>query len=476
MTEEEQSNERDKEIEELIERGFYIKESTGEVVGFNANFFADYIKNRLPILYAKDGYFYIYKKGVWMKKEDNDIFTLLRKILQEPRFGVWKRRREEEYIAALKREVYYSKDMNPYKHIINMKNGVFDLNKLQFLPHDPKYLSSIQIPVDYVEDAQCPRFIQYMDEVFEGDIERRDVAQEWYGYAMTTETKAQKALILYGSGGNGKGVFTEVLSMLIGEDNISHIPLNELNKGFSRVCLFNKTANISNENESDGKVFNTQYFKAIVGQDTINAEQKGKPVFSFKPTAKLILSMNNLPATKDKSKGYYRRLAILNFTAQFDEENSDKDLKKKLEEEMSGIFLWAIEGLKRLRKNDYKFSKCENMERTVKEYEIEQNPMIAFFNECLEKEEDPEYREDNKVIYNTFKNWAQKNGHNGYAGISNQRFWREFKTTAKAKGYQCEGGRSNALRYYTGVKVVGEYKVAVRQRPKRGSMSHLFQD
>lgn len=59
------------------------------------------------------------------------------------------------------------------------------------------------------------------------------------------------------------------------------------------VWIYNKTANISNENETEGKGFNTQYFKSIVGEDTINAEQKNKPVFSFKPTAKIVMSMNN---------------------------------------------------------------------------------------------------------------------------------------------------------------------------------------
>ena len=183
------------EIEELVERGFGIKESNGEIFNFNANFFADYINNRIDILYAKDGFFYIYGKGVWVKKEDIEILTMLRDILQEPRFGVWSKRREEEYIVALKREVFYSGELNPFRNIINMKNGVFDLETFKFKPHDKKYLSTIQIPVEHKEDAKCPRFLQYTSEVFGGDKERIAVAQEWYGYSLTTETKAQKALI-----------------------------------------------------------------------------------------------------------------------------------------------------------------------------------------------------------------------------------------------------------------------------------------
>ena len=90
---------------------------------------------------------------------------------------------------------------------------------------------------------------------------QQKLAQEWAGYLLTAETKAQKALLLYGSGANGKGVFIDLISECIGEENISNIPLNELHRGFSRICLLNKLANISSENETNGKSINTQYFK-----------------------------------------------------------------------------------------------------------------------------------------------------------------------------------------------------------------------
>ena len=83
-----------KTIDALEKRGFTIDEKTGKVDGFNANFFARYIEDNLDILYSKDGYFYIYKDGVWKKHDVNDIYKLLRDILQEPRYGVWSRRIE----------------------------------------------------------------------------------------------------------------------------------------------------------------------------------------------------------------------------------------------------------------------------------------------------------------------------------------------------------------------------------------------
>lgn len=451
---------------ELYDRGFSF-DKDGKIIHFNANFFATFISNKYYFIYKGDGFFYEYQEdeGVWEQVDIKELKAFLYGELQEPRHGVWSTKRETEYIEALKRMVYEPRELNEHRHLINMKNGMFDLESLELIPHNPEYLSSIQIPVTYDEDADCERYKQYLDEVFEGDKERITKAIEWYGYCISTDTKAQKALILYGGGSNGKGIFTDILGKIVGDKNLSHIPLNELHKGFSRATLFGKTVNISTENEMGGKSFNTQYFKAITGEDIINAEFKNKPVFTFKPTAKMVISMNNLPQTKDKSDGYYRRLDFLPFTRHFSEEDKDRDLKAKLESELSGIFNLAIEGLVRLRSNGYKFSSCGASDNLLAEYKQELNPIMTFFDECVEISES-DFREDNKVIYGGFKGWAEENGHKGYSGISSQRFWRDFHAEVKRRNIIVQKGRSDSFRYHTGIKIVGD-ALTVTQRRKR---------
>jgi putative DNA primase/helicase len=454
--------ENEEEKNQLQERGFIVDVEKGKISGFNANIFAEFIKANYDLIYTKEGSFYGYRDGKWSKKDDNRVLVVLRNVLQKPRFGVWTLKREKEYVAAIKRTLYYEGEMNPYRGYVNLLNGMFDLEGFQLVEHQPEFYSTIQIPIEFTPDAQCLLFLEFLEQVFEGDKQRIDIAQEWIGYLLSPEMKAQKALILYGTGANGKGVFVDTVSTLIGEDNISHIPLNELNKGFSRVCLHNKSANISSENETDGKGFNTQYLKSIVGEDMIHAEQKNKPVFSFRPTAKIVLAMNNLPFTRDRSRGYYRRLSILNFSAYFSEEQRDKDLKQKLQEELPGIFLWALEGLKRLRENNYNFSICDSMQNILRQYEREQNPILEFCEECIEHTGDDSHREDNKVIYTAFREWAANNGLRFYSNISSQKFWREFETCMRELGYNCKKGKSNALRYHTGIRVVRAHTVENR--------------
>ncbi|WP_238882324.1 phage/plasmid primase, P4 family [Clostridium sp. YIM B02551] len=447
----------DEHLEKARKMGMILNKQTGEVEYFSANKFAEYVSKTSYLKYHKQE-FIKYEFGKWTEVDEMRVFKRLREVLHRYNDDIWNTKLEKEYVEALKRTVLINIELNSYKRYINMLNGMYDLEEHILVQHNPEFYSSIQIPIPYDENAECPMFMKFLDDCFQGDEESKILAQEWAGYLLTAETKAQKALILYGEGANGKGVFIDIMSYLIGQENISSIPLNELHKGFSRVCLYNKLANISNENECNGNSFNTQYFKAITGEDVITAEQKNKPVFEFKPTVKLVFSTNNLPHTKDTSYGFMRRLSILHFRNTVKEENRDRDLKEKLKLEAQGIFRWAVEGLKRLRENNFKFSECTTSNEVIKQYEKDLNPMVLFFEECIRKAK-VDHREDRRIIYNSFRVWAEANGMEGYAKISTQRFWKKFQEQAKALNYNCTLGRSNTFRYCTNVKVVGEYRV-----------------
>ncbi|WP_430885864.1 DNA primase family protein [Fusibacter sp. JL216-2] len=441
---------------DLYDRGFLIDED-GEVAKFNANYYAIYIKKNYNLIYGSDGHFYSFDEGVWKQVPKFELLQFLRDELQEPRFGVWNSRREEEYLKALMRELYLIGEFNEHRHLINMQNGMFDTETLELKDHNPDWYSTIQLPIEYDPEAKCPKFLTFLDQIFDGDKELVELAQQWFGYCMSMETKAQKALILYGSGGNGKGVFTDILSQVVGEENIAHVPLNELHKGFSRVTLYGKTLNLSSENEMGGKSMNTQYFKAITGEDTITAEQKGKPVFSFRPTAKIVASTNNMPSTRDRSDGYFRRLSMIPFVKSFRGKKQDKHLRDKLLEELPGIFNWAVEGLVSLKENEYQFVASKASEDLLESYRLEMSPMMVFFEECIDHDEEG-HRESNKQIYNFFKKWSEDNGHSGYANISNKKFWREFEAEADRLGYKWESKRTGSFRYHTGIRIKKEFR------------------
>lgn len=160
---------------------------------------------------------------------------------------------------------------------------------------------------------------------------------------------------------------------MCGKKNVSHVAMNELNQPFARAELVGKLLNVSSENEFSEKGLNTQQIKSITAGDAIRVE------FSYHPVCKLLFAMNTLPATLDKSHGFFRRLVIVPFRKVFKGSEADRMLLEKLLAELPGIFNFAMEGLKRLRANDFEFSSSDAIEQAVANYKSEQNPRYHLY-------------------------------------------------------------------------------------------------
>lgn len=229
---------------------------------------------------------------------------------------------------------------------------------------------------------------------------------------------------------------------------------------FSRAELQNKVLNISAENEApNGKPYNSQYIKSISSGDEIKAEFKGKDVFSFSPFCKLLFAVNTLPNFNDKTYGFLRRIKIIPFKQCFSVSDGTADihLEEKLTEELSGIFNWAVEGLKRLRNNDYKFSPCKAMDEELKKYNELINPYVAFWDECIiYTPNNEEEKVSKKNFYDGYKLWCIRNNHLNAAKVSARKFWIDInevlvqKKLTAFKFKKTDGG----TRFVLGVKFI----------------------
>lgn len=440
----------------LMKMGFVFKEN-GDVKDFNGNIYASQIMEDYALLYSRDGTFYYYFEGVYNSTSDTELKNELMHDFDDNAPNMWKPSYERLYMESLKHKVFYAGQMNENKDFINLKNGMLQLSTMKLFEHAKDYYSTVQLPFEYDPDASCEQFQNYLVSVFEGDEERIRLLQEWFGYLLTCETKAQKALVLYGSGSNGKGVCSSIIEALVGRENISYASLADLSNQFVRATLFDKQLVMCSENEISS--FNTQYFKQIVGGDTcITASHKNKKPFEFFPYCKVVMSTNNLPDTRDRTDGFYRRLQFIHFSKYFNESEKDVNLTEKLKTELPGILNWALIGLQRLRENDYRFSPCKSSERLLHEYRVEQNPFLEFVSECLNVDT-PQSREDNRIVYNSFKDWCHQNGHHRFANISSKKFWREFDNAMILSGHEPpERKNSGNRRYCVGITVKKDYR------------------
>jgi putative DNA primase/helicase len=239
--------------------------------------------------------------------------------------------------------------------------------------------------------------------------EEMSLMQEIFGYLLIPVNKAQKSFVFVGAPNAGKSTLLSIAQeILLGSDNVSNIPWQSLSDRFKTAELFGKLANIFADLPSKS-VDDNGMFKALTGEDYITAERKNKDPFSFRPYARLLFSCNEIPKNYgDRSDGFYRRLVIIRFDKSVPAKKRDPNLREKLAVECDGIFMWALEGLKRLMANSYLFSETDRTKAELQRYRVESNSALLFLDECCEVAEDGEcVRED---LFQTYREYCFKNG------------------------------------------------------------------
>jgi len=428
----------------LVDMGLVFNEESGKPT-FNPNIFAEFFLEQHQLLICEGKMFYEYQKGVWRPLPEYSLTRRIRELFQSVQKNIYRSWIGVQAIEILKLAATESQEMDTHKHLINLSSDMLNTNTLELIPHDSKYLSTTQIPLAYDPEARCERFEKFVDEIMEGDDERVAVTQELVGYLLTSETTIQKAFFLHGEGSNGKSLLLEIVTLLIGSENVSSLSLQDLDNSFRRSNLVGKTANIATENEINPKGFNSQYFKAIVSGDRITVEKKYENSINYAPICKMVFAVNNLPHSIDKSHGLYRRIFILPFEKRFDGKNADKHLKEKLQVELAGILNWALVGLKRLRENDYEFTKSVAIEEAIGRYKQEQNPMLDYMREMIEIKSG--VRVEKAKISQGYQVWCQRNGLGDVVRMSPQRFWSTFRMNCKTLPFPWQEQTSNGVRY-----------------------------
>jgi putative DNA primase/helicase len=434
------------------ERGYFYDEKKNSYT-FNPNAFAKHFIKRCHVRSTKDGRLFLYnKKGVYEELSEVNLGKVIRTIMHEGRWNSWKSSSESEVVKALQRESIIVEEMNTKRYYINMRNGMLSLSNFTLQPHSPEYISTVQIPIEYDPNATAPHFMSFMKDITIDDSELIRVHQELVGYWLTVETKAEKAVYYFGGGANGKSVMAFILTALVGEENVSSVPLSELSQTFGMESLIGKSLNIAAENEMGGKALRTENFKAIVSGDNITVNIKYRPAISYAPFCRLLFLVNSLPDTMDVTNGYFRKLIIIPFKRTFNKGERNVNLKNELLLELPGILNWAIKGLKCLRENNYQFSHSKAIEECHRTYYAEQNPVKEFFQEHIVLEEGAKTRQSD--FHEKYLRWLNMQGIDDKGTKSRQVFWRQLKIVLENENIHIVKKKIQGIFYFEGIKIV----------------------
>jgi putative DNA primase/helicase len=384
---------------------YIIKGDNGPVLNFNL-LVADLLAEYRFATYFDIGEVLVYQGGVYTRRGKALIEAECQK-----RVGISKligRKVIDEILGHIQRSTFVDRsDFNSSKDTINIQNGLLNIKTHILSPHTPDFRSTIQFPLTYDSNADCPVIKKFLSEVMTKD----DIytMQEFAGYCLHPGYPIQKAFLLQGDGDNGKSTYINLVQAVVGKQNCAHVSWQSLEYNrFASSTLEGKLLNAFADLPAT-EITLTTTFKTLTGGDDVESEVKFQGKKSFVNSAKLIFSTNKPPIVKkEDSFAFWRRWILIDFPFQIPADKKDPKLIEKMTTaaELSGFLNYALDGLARiLNKGEFTYKK--SVAETTKIYQKNANPILAFTDDILAAA--PNDTIDKNDVYDLYRIYCLRN-------------------------------------------------------------------
>lgn len=341
--------------EEMLQKNF-VTNKTGGTYDL-----AGYLTRKYDIITVgeKEREMYVYQNGIYFRSENEIIFPEIQRVLGKYINGSAKSETFHKIadMTSKNRSIFTSADLK----FIPLANGVYNMETKELLPQSPCYKFTYQFPVIYQGGMDCPKTKAFLHQVLTD--EQFLIIQEWMGYYFYRNYMFKKAIIMVGEGDTGKTTLLETITNLLGKNNISSVTLHKMSSDkFAAAHLHGKHGNIVDE-LSARDISDTGNFKIATGGGSISGEYKYGNQFSFVNFSKFTFACNKVPDVEDfDDDAYFGRWMIIRFGKKIEVKIPNFIQNLTTEDERSGLFNFAMEGLMRLlnqRSFSYKLSPME---------------------------------------------------------------------------------------------------------------------
>jgi putative DNA primase/helicase len=291
--------------------------------------------------------------------------------------------------------------------VLNVDNGVVDLETGQLLPHDSCRPITKLAPVLFDPSASCPRWESFIATVLGNDREKTAFVQMFAGYSLTGITNEQCFALLLGRGANGKSVLLEILKLLMGDyavtADFSTFAERKSDGPRNDVARLRGARLVTASELNSAARLDEALLKSLTGQETISARFLHKETFEFSPRFKLWLAANQRPIIRGTDAGIWRRVRLIPFDVAIPAERQNKNLVRELAEELPGILNWAIAGLLEWRSAG--LGTPAAIAEATADYRRESDVFGAFLEECCTLGD--QYRETGGILYDAYHAWSR---------------------------------------------------------------------
>lgn len=251
------------------------------------------------------------------------------------------------------------------------------------------------------------------------DVELRSYVQELAGDTLTPTTRFQRAMLLKGSGANGKSVFMKVIAAL--HSQVASMRLNELHS-FHLTPLVGASLVVVDEVPKFG--INEQMLKTLISGEAVTIDRKHRDPIGYTPHAKWIIATNNDQKMQDNSFGLWRRLVTIPFNQQIAPNAVVPGLDRLIiENELNVLLDWCLIGLQRLLKRGT-LPREPVCVVTAKRSAIEASNSVVAWSSHEEVGTSSACSAEKQRVYDDYRGWCQSQG---LRAVSANVFWKELK-------------------------------------------------
>lgn len=297
------------------------------------------------------------------------------------------------------------------KHLIALDNGVLNFRSGEFIPqHTPRLFNTWHLPFAYDAQASCPNFDAFLESIFDHDPHGQLALQEYAGYLISGRTDLQKALILIGPARGGKGTLSRTLQQLVGLSNVVSPSLGDIGNDFGLANLIGKQVAVIEDARNDygrNNAVTVERLLSIIGEDAVAINRKNKEYWHGTLSTRFLIVSNEVPRFGDASGAVLSRFIPIRLKKSF-KKNPDTGLGKRINQELPGIFNWALEGLARLETQGH-FTQPATMADVIDLMSDLNSPVANFLDECTAYEitGDAEDWILLKDIHGDYKQWCE---------------------------------------------------------------------
>jgi putative DNA primase/helicase len=294
--------------------------------------------------------------------------------------------------------------------IVACANGLLDVETRELLPHDPSFFNVVSVPFDYDPAARVPyEWREFLKALWPQDSESRRALAQWFGYTVSGRLDLQKILLMVGPTRAGKGLIARILGALIGPKNVAAPTLSSLAGDFGMAPLIGKSLAVISDARLSGRHGSVvvERLLSISGEDFLTVNIKYREQWTGKLPCRVFLISNELPEFGDASGATANRFIVLQLTTSW-LGREDIELETRIRAQLPGVLNWALMGLANLERRG-RFTQPRSAQEAITTLLDLVSPVRAFVRDRCEV--GPDHEVEIGLLYATYRQWADDNGH-----------------------------------------------------------------